>query len=1772
MLHFGNSVSAFLRQGVFTFQSLVQSCCIDIVMTCLLDGLLQSLNVSTSRAIAVLDWQGTLTESPEWDVFVITNKSLQTKSWIKIQASLTKLPSSSDKVVLLITSSAVFLNALRHKLTDLGLFSILVIGDSASLLSTQSCKLLSENDTYNIFVEFIRRESRSESLSPRHKVISVLTPSLIYKASRIARKSTLAGGASPILAELASFYSIERWWSPSNSSPIRIDASVIPAHLPTFSSLKSVLKHSYALEKKPQKLINTLMSLELHISPKVALALLSQLDEELESEHQSISSLTAVDEASPSVMQKVWLQDLEQYRLLFTAARQHLLSGPSSKNCSVEALLRALALNEAHWRNSKAVVVLQEPSHVSTVAHVIRDLVGSRWRASIESTASNQPLRSQHSDPSLNDTRIDTLFGTDLLSSVDEFGQIIFDKDESLGFKRCIQVISWRGSSSKALSSDTPFDAASFVIVVGLPRQEHEVSALADLFSCSTSLRPSLSGLGPTLEPSTQQTVASQPAKTIFLIPSHRLKLATKRLDMALSTQRSEEVHTIIARLINGDAPSSTPSHEVLQRFTRRPTSVDPCANSNGVEERSRFSIPAQLSSRGPPSSFNGIPLHCSHLSAHIIVHRWLHRLHSGSMGGSSLPSSPSSLPSSPSSKDPISRSDVTPLPNAIMWCQDSLRPAESPETNVFALFPSHSPLHGIPFRSLITTHARCDKSASVPSPLEEEGTHYRPTWRDRRIAFLQKCLPRLQRQSCQSAALAMLYAMNMLDDHLRPTWTLPTSTLINRESCVSHHRYSIVSSFLEGLTALPSPHDATSTRNGDSSSHEPNAPSPPALTAIINKKALDELVSRCLSLKPSSMEPGRETIRPNRGLGAPRPAIPALSELLIEGESIEMDESSITSIEALNISIKVSTNPQLDAQSLSQADPNLIAFIKAMSSGNLNPNVQPLGETRLALLTKGALFPAHRLPHAFPLADKDHRLLVCTLEKSESIRLSVAQVRKLRFFHHRLFSLVNFSGSAEMEASWNHSVYQYIIAPLTLQPSFEIDWKSVDQTINGIPRHHSTKASAAPDSYEKQWKEWVGSFVQYDAHPEQRYFVKDVDFLQSPLSPSMLDSSTTIADAMFLKHSFTISDLNQPLLSVKMLSTKPFNGLLVTAALTSAQQLNIGAMKDTSPQAQSSQPINPYKFLHLVPEMVTLHSKSFPADIISILGSVIYRIETYARIEEVLKDIEVPNLGWKELLTSFSPTVSNEETNFEVLETYGDCILKLFVASFLSRPGGWSLNNRFGGDIWSHRWISNAHLCTLAMSRNLDLHLNLGYAFAAQMISAVKHSEKRSLEKSETWSKSDRNSGNSLSKSNLVVLADQRHLQPYSCYISGFGHGDGAKYPSESANIGLLKEKTIADFAESFLGVVFQAAHINGANALFNYLGIPELCLGKTVIASLPIEKTKDELLLEKSLDFSFSNASLLREALTHESYFDATHEKTSTEENHATPRPKSFHSLCHLGDALFDYLIFIYIHRRFPHATPGEHTHLKSIGVCGCAQAVIASSLNLNRLLRHSSKELSTHLQQFEHVLSTPPFAANNAAQMVPFWRYTGLDFPEPLAMALEALVGATFEDIGRDLDRLERIWLPLLEPFWNKHVAVATRKEPQSVLRDQSSSASPDRECQSLAHAKQQHIAIESFWPKALLSSLVQHLKGRKCKAYSELPPMRLPFSRAFIVKSSYHGHTSIGIASSKRCAQSDSASRMIVSLLQQHALSSPCDDAKSTQSLLFERMEAICDCKA
>ena len=1863
--------------------SSLQRCPIHKNMTHSLPSLLHLLTRDSPCTTILLDWPSTTFEHPKLQVFCATQKSLKPTLWAPILASLRLFSPSSIKGVVLITTSSVLLNALRHKLVDIQLFQKLILCNSQALLSLQQGKFFAEGDLYNLFIEFITPAEGDQEHNRLPKITIALTSSFLSKADRIATHTNPKLKLLPILSQLSRVYHIESCWSPVLIDTKSLDVSSLSVAQIRSNLLAMDVNTLFLRNLRALRLFERLVRLETQLSPKAAIALLSQAERHLASEIDMMKTIELCNDLAPVVMASVWQEEMESFHFLFSSLRSQLTSHSPSDPCFITRLVETLVLEEASWRDSTAILAVDEWSFVSPLAQVLSDLLSSEWQITID-TAHEGAGDALYSKDITQDRRenYQSLFAAFFLSYIRDSAQHFRRESNGSPSNRRILVINRRHTTLKGPT----LGKVGLVVCIGKIKREHEILTLLDSLHC-VSHSGHINGA-----PSTERSLVRGNFPKMVIITQVRYSASTNRLIARLQDPWEFPIESIgaLAELTLNKGDTSMSSFAALQTLL--------AANDQSIdeEERETLALEAQFPrmpllevegakslnfsfSSVPPSSTDPstqVPLfQCSPGSAHVIVHRWLHSLHSSALGGSSLQKTShrplttddilqalqikkenrSVLVSSdlrdvvgqearfsnqnsfsPSFSSIISGTDKLPLlgfephHSAVIWtyADSECRVSESRVPQILAVFPSHSALHGkafgplfdvketnsAVFKPLDRAEPRLQSSPSASSPSSADPSLARKILR--RSSFLRsKVIPRLEKSLCALHAVIHLYRSNLIDHRLLPIRTLSRDAqeegrqglgpmVLQRVPCETHqsgegkssllhphHRPrpshsicftpneksfgSLGASFLSTPTSPDSLHAATTESTPPFTIHISSLSSSPSPSS----QSLDSNASSSLTKNISAPSPSK------RGFGSPRPAIPSLCELLIDNETDGMDESLVSSLQALIISIAPSNDPLTDFADSISSDPNLLDFLKTITSEHPNPQVPPLPHTRLALISKDSIFPPHRLPHTLPLTDKEHRLLTCTIEKAVPLTLTVAEVRKLRKFHHRLFSLINFSGSATMEQSWQKSVYQYVIAPMMVS-SDHVDWKSVLQTESGILAPSPSDRLEKPQSYYNHWKEWIGSLVRFESHPEQCYQVKDVDFEKSPLSPSQVGSPISVREFALKKHGYTILDLEQPLLSVKMVSTKPFNGLMVSSALNSLREAHIGKRKDATSSDLPLEEQNPYKFLHLVPEMVRVHFKAFPHDVVAILGSLISRIESYARIEEVLKEVELPGLSWKELLTTFSPIVSSEETNFELLETFGDCILKLFVSASLSQPGAKCLNNRFGSEVFSHRWISNANLCRLAMQRNLDLYVNLGYAFAGQMMTAVKRSAKEDSEKSEKSLKFEGNSRKLTPLPSVVVSAAQRELHPFSCIISGLSHPDGSVYPKES--VGTMTEKTVADFTESLIGAAFLSDSERGVNAILAYLGMPEVSLNPTqLIGPILTEKRGFQISIESRLNYAFVNPDLLMTSLTHESYIELEEIENGESLSALRRRPESFHSLCLVGDALFDYLIFHFTHARLNNSTPGDHTLFKAIGVSGCAQSVMAHSLGLHCILRHSSPSLASHLDHFDRTMSRAPFLLQGVSTSVPFWMYTGLDYPEPLAMALEALIGAVFHDTGKDIERTRIIFEPLLQAFWEKHVIDASNmnwmtQPPTTSIHSNNTLHSlfafHPKKTSKLESIEDRPLA--SFWPKALLSSLQQHLPTRNhCRAYKEMAPKRLFFCKgAYLVRSTYHTKSVIGVGQSKRSAQNHSSLCMLIALLHGQVAENPMQEEPSLdlssrqvyRNDLIQAMEEICEC--
>lgn len=104
-----------------------------------------------------------------------------------------------------------------------------------------------------------------------------------------------------------------------------------------------------------------------------------------------------------------------------------------------------------------------------------------------------------------------------------------------------------------------------------------------------------------------------------------------------------------------------------------------------------------------------------------------------------------------------------------------------------------------------------------------------------------------------------------------------------------------------------------------------------------------------------------------------------------------------------------------------------------------------------------------------------------------------------------------------------------------------------------------------------------------------------------------------------------------------------------------------------------------------------------------------------------------------------------------------------------------------------------------------------------------------------------------------------------------------------------------------------------------------------------------------QQKLGYLFSDRELLLQALTHRSFGSVNNER-----------------LEFLGDAVLDMLVGEWLYQRFPSATEGELSHMRSQAVCGSNLAVVGASLMLGDCLRIGAGEVQSGGRQRESTLA--------------------------------------------------------------------------------------------------------------------------------------------------------------------------------------------------------------
>ncbi|KAI3507009.1 hypothetical protein L1887_21714 [Cichorium endivia] len=372
-----------------------------------------------------------------------------------------------------------------------------------------------------------------------------------------------------------------------------------------------------------------------------------------------------------------------------------------------------------------------------------------------------------------------------------------------------------------------------------------------------------------------------------------------------------------------------------------------------------------------------------------------------------------------------------------------------------------------------------------------------------------------------------------------------------------------------------------------------------------------------------------------------------------------------------------------------------------------------------------------------------------------------------------------------------------------------------------------------------------------------------------------------------------------------------------------------------------------------------------------SFVPSIMHRIESWVialNLKKMHLDGSIPNgnVPAFKVLEAITRKKCGEKFHLESLETLGDSFLKYAASQQLFK----SLPNQHEGILTSRRKkiISNDTLCRLGCNRNLPGFIRNDPFDPKTWVVPGDHSGSFNMEEE--------------------VLSDERKV-----YIKGKR---------------VIKKKVVADVVEALIGVFLSEGGEMAALSFMSWIGITVDFVNTPYTRELTLQPEKFVNIqhLESLLNYSFNDASLLVEALTHGSYM-------------LPEIPKCYQRLEFLGDAVLDYMITVHLYNKYPGMSPGMLTDLRSASVNNDCFAQSAVKVELHKHILHGSQDLHRAILNtvldFDHLSLESTFG----------WE-SETSFPKVLGDVIESLAGAILVDSGYDKDRVFESIRPLLEPL--------------------------------------------------------------------------------------------------------------------------------------------------
>ncbi|XP_010249398.1 PREDICTED: endoribonuclease Dicer homolog 2 isoform X2 [Nelumbo nucifera] len=395
---------------------------------------------------------------------------------------------------------------------------------------------------------------------------------------------------------------------------------------------------------------------------------------------------------------------------------------------------------------------------------------------------------------------------------------------------------------------------------------------------------------------------------------------------------------------------------------------------------------------------------------------------------------------------------------------------------------------------------------------------------------------------------------------------------------------------------------------------------------------------------------------------------------------------------------------------------------------------------------------------------------------------------------------------------------------------------------------------------------------------------------------------------------------------------------------------------------------------VELPSELCVIILSPLPIDILhsfSLVPSIMHRIESMLlalnlkklQLDHYMQNVIIP---LDKILEAITTKKCEEQFSLESLETLGDSFLKYAVSQQLFK-----INNHDHEGLLSakkDRMVSNATLCKLGCDHKLT-----GFI-------------RNELFDPKLWAiPNDHSTSHEFGEE---LLSDTRKI-----YFRGKRR---------------MKNKVVADAVEALIGAYLETGGEVAALIFMDWLGI------EVTFVHIPHEKPflGDPKMhinirhIESLLKYSFRDPSLLVEALTHGSYM-------------IPEIPRCYQRLEFLGDSVLDYLITTYLYNKYPGASPGLLTDLRSASVNNDSYANAALKAGLHKHILHASPKLH---QQISSIL--------NYHEQINLGPTIGWDsemtFPKVLGDVIESLAGAILVDSEYNKDVVWKSMQPLLEPI--------------------------------------------------------------------------------------------------------------------------------------------------